>query len=339
MTAHAAPFPTRAVVVEERDNPSTAYYLLPALAHAACPVLRRRFAELPTPDELDGALVVLARYVPTAWMRLLSAARPRLHRLAFFMDDDLFDTAASRGAPLHYRFKLWRLAARRRDWLAAQGAEIWVSTPALMEKYAAWRPRLILPAPPAPGEAPQGRDGRRIFYHGTASHTPDIRWLGPVMAQVLGDNPRLSFEIVAKRGMARAWAALPRVTVVHPMPWPAYQAFAAAPGRHVGLAPQLDSPFNAARSYTKFCDITRSGAVGVYAAGSACAGVVDHKQDGLVVPMRQADWAAAITRLALDDARREAMLENARRKLADLSRRAADSHARLFAASRESADG
>jgi len=330
MTGDNASRPSRVVVVEERDNPSSAYFLLPALARLSCPVIRRGFADLPHPAELDGAMVVLARYVPPGWMRLVAEARPRLARLVFFMDDDLFDTAASRGTPLHYRFKLWRLAARRRDWLLAQKAEFWVSTPALMDKYAAWGPRLILPAPlPDAAPGPEA-DIRRIFYHGTASHNPDIRWLFPVMAEVLGKNPRLALEIVGKRAVAALYKPLPRVTVVHPMPWPAYRIFAAAPGRHVGLAPQLDSAFNAARSYTKFCDITRSGAVGVYAAGSACAGVVEHEKDGLVVPMRPDAWVAAITRLAADDGLRTAMLRNARDKLAELSRRAAASHAGLF---------
>ncbi|NDY58500.1 glycosyltransferase family 4 protein [Desulfovibrio sulfodismutans] len=332
MTGHPATPPTRAIVVEECDNPSSAYFLFPALAHLPCPVTRRSFADLPGPAELDGAMVVLARYVPGGWVRLLTAARPRLSRLAFFMDDDLFDTAASRGAPLHYRFKLWRLAARRRDWLLSQKAEFWVSTPALMEKYAAWGPRLVLPAPLPAGAASPDADTRRIFYHGTASHNPDIRWLFPVMAEVLAKNPRLALEIVGKRAVATLFKPLPRVTVVHPMPWPAYRIFAATPGRHVGLAPQLDSAFNAARSYTKFCDITRSGAVGVYAAGSACADVVEHEKDGLVVPMQPAAWVAAITRLAGDDGLRAAMLQNAQDKLAELSRRAEASHARLFAA-------
>jgi glycosyltransferase involved in cell wall biosynthesis len=333
VTARTGALPSRVLVVEERDNPSTAYFLLPALARLGRPVSRYGFADLPGPGDLDGAMVVFVRYLPRGWRRLVAGARRRLSRLVFFMDDDLFDTTASRGAPPHYRFKLWRMAARHRGWLTAQGAEYWVSTPFLAEKYAAWSPRLVPPAPladapPHPGEP--DTDGRRVFYHGTASHNPDIRWLFPVLAEVLANRPGLSFEVVGKGKMAAAWAALPRVTVVPPMPWPAYRIFAAVPGRHVGLAPQLPSAFNAARSFTKFFDITRSGAVGVYAAHSACSDVVEHEKDGLVVPMRPAAWAEAIVRLALDDGLRAAMLRNARDKTADLARRAAQSHARLF---------
>jgi glycosyltransferase involved in cell wall biosynthesis len=334
VTARPALPPSRVMIVEERDNPSTAYFLLPALRRLACPVTRHGFNDLPDPAETEGAMLIFVRYLPRAWRRLAAAQRAKLSRLVFFMDDDLFDAAASRGAPLRYRFKLWRLSARWRGWLFAQGAEFWVSTPHLMEKYAAWAPRLVPPAPladTAPLPAPD-TDARRVFYHGTASHNPDIRWLAPVMADVLKRCPRLHFEVVGTGAMAAMWRRLPRTTVVSPMPWPAYREFAAQPGRHVGLAPQLPSAFNAARSHTKFFDIARSGAVGVYAAHSACADVVGHEKDGLVVPMDPAAWAGAIARLALDDELRMAMLQNARRTLADLADQAATAHARLFEA-------
>lgn len=347
VTAGLAPPPARVFVVEERDNPSTAYYLLPALTPLGCPVIRRGFADPPDTAQLDGALVVFVRYLPRPWRRLAAAGRSRLSGLVFFMDDDLFDTAASRGAPPHYRFKLWRLAGRHRDWLAAHGAQVWVSTPYLLDKYADLAPRLVPPAPlPEDGPAREipprtalepGTALRRVFSHATASHNPDIRWLAPVMARVLADHPRISFEAAGTGSVARALAALPRTTVVAPMPWPAYRVFAAAPGRHVGLAPQLPSAFNAARSHTKFFDITRSGAVGIYAAGSACASVVDHGRDGLVLPMDPDAWAEAIPRLALDDAGRAAMLDNAREKAAELGRQAATARAHLFSP-REDAD-
>ncbi len=329
-----APGPRRAVIVEECDNPSTSFFILPALASLGRPIARHSFADLPAPEELDGALVVLVRYAPTDWVRLIERTRHRLSGLVFFMDDDVLDPAASRGTPAHYRFKLWRLAARRRDWLWAQKAALWVSSPHLLEKYAAWKPRLVLPQDrPTPGQSPETageRDVRRVFYHGTGSHNPDIRWLRPVIGSLLAARERIHFEIVGGRSVAKLYRRLPRVTVVHPMPWPAYRPFATLAGRHVGLAPQLDSPFNAARSHTKFFDITRSGAVGVYAPGSACAGVVEHGVDGLVVPMDPAAWVEAISRLAFDDGLRADMLENARRKAREISRLARQGHERLF---------
>jgi len=312
-----------AYLIEERDNPSSAYFLLPALTAAGCRVVRCGLGEVP--HDLNGAVVVLARYVSPRWARAIARDRGRLSRLVYFMDDDVLDAAMWGGTPWRYRWKLWRLAARHRDWLQGQGAELWVSTPHLAAKYAAWGAQLIWPSAVA-GAA----DGTIFFYHGTASHGPDIRWLRPVVGQVLQAAAELRFETVGGREVARFYRDLPGAWVVHPLSWPAYQLFAATGGRSVGLAPQVEGAFNRSRSYTKFFDITRSGAVGIYARGSACAAVVDDAVDGLVLPMEPALWARAIVELARDAARRERMLAWAREKAVLLSERAGQAYGELW---------
>jgi len=293
-------------LVEEQANPSSDYFVLPALQAAGCRVVRCGFGDLPARAELDGASVVFVRYVPAAWARLIGAARSDLARLIFFMDDDVLDMRASVGMPWRYRWKLIRLAARWQGWLRQQRAELWVSTPWLQKKYALWQPRLVRPAPLLqPGEI------CRVFYHGTASHAPEISWLKPVMAEALKREAQLSFEIIGGADIHRLYRDLPRVSVVHPMKWPAYQAFLAMPGRHIGLAPLLDLPFNRARACTKFFDITRCGAVGVYTSGTECDGVVKHGIDGLVLPLDQEAWVEAIVQLAREVDLRQQMYCNA----------------------------
>lgn len=312
-------------LVEEQANPSTDYFVLPAVLHAGLHVVRCGFADLPAPADLEGAALVFVRYVPPAWARLVEAVRPRLSALAFFMDDDVLDAGASAGMPWRYRFKLLRLSAWRRDWLQRQGAALWVSTPYLQEKYAGWRPVLLLPSPVA-----GITDARRVFYHGSASHDAEIRWLLPVMEEALCCDERMVFEIVGGGDVYRLYRGLPRVNVVHPMKWPAYQTFLSAPGRHIGLAPLLDSPFNRARSYTKFFDFTRCGAAGIYSPNGACAGVVRHGVDGLVVKLEQEAWVAAILNLVRDEPLRQSLLHNSGSSLAAMTGMAQRSYAGLL---------
>lgn len=312
-------------LVEEQCNPSTDCFVLQAACASQRRVARCGFDDLPAPDELDGAVVVFVRYVPPAWAKLVEAVRPRLRTLAFFMDDDVLEVGASAGLPWRYRFKLARLAAWRSGWLRRQAAELWVSTPYLRQKYADWHPRLVLPSPAA-GCA----DVRRVFYHGTASHAAEIRWLRPVVEEALRRDGRLAFEIAGGRDVHRLYRGMSRVTVAHPMKWPAYQAFLAMPGRHIGLAPLLETPFNRARSYTKFFDITRCGAVGVYAPDGACAGVVGHGVDGLVVAQEREAWVEAILRLAQDEPLRRSLLSNAAKKMSGLADRARRGYAELM---------
>ena len=307
-------------LVEERANPSSDYFVLPVLRAQGAEVRRFGFRELPCAGDLaagcDGAMVVLVRYVPRRWRRWIEAERARIGQLVFFMDDDLLELAASRGLPWRYRWKLARLATWQQGWLRRQQARLWVSTDYLARKYSQWNPVVVHPAPfPGVSGKPLLARGCRVFYHGSASHGAEVRWLRPVLEEVLLRNEQVSFEIIGGREVYRLYRGLPRVTVVHPMHWPAYQAFLTVGGRDIGLAPQLDSPFNQGRSYTKFFDITRAGAVGIYSAGSANAAVVAHEREGLVIDMEPAHWVDAILRLAGDAALRQTLLENAGAKL------------------------
>jgi glycosyltransferase involved in cell wall biosynthesis len=298
-----------AFVVEERSNPSTDYFVSPALSAMGLTAVKCRPGELPPDAALAGATVVFVRYVPAAWMALIERARPSPGRVVYFMDDDLLDWRAAAGTPLRYRLKLVRQATSRRRWLEGQGAELWVSTPWLLRKYGDWNPRLVLPTPVVEtGEAVQ------LFYHGTASHGGEIRWLRPVVEAALAQEPRLRFEIVGGADVFRLYRDLPGIRAVHPMQWPAYRSFLTASVRHIGLAPLLESPFNRARSFTRFLDITRAGAAGIYSAGSACADMVEDGVDGVVVPLREEAWVDAIVALARDPERRERLAREAVRK-------------------------
>jgi hypothetical protein len=303
------------LVVEERPNPSSDYFVMPFLARSGCSVKRLRLADaLPRPEELDGATVVFVRYVSRDWYRLVNAQRARIAGLVFFMDDDLLDPLASRGLGWRYRLKLLRMATRYGTWLRGQETELWVSSHYLEEKYKAWNPRLVRPTP-----IPVAAPGCRVFYHGTASHRSEAAWLRPVMERVLAAEAQVFFEIVGGREVARRYRGLERVNLVHPMKWPAYQAFLGSGRRDIGLVPQLAHPFNWARSYTKMFDITRSGAVGVYTASTACAEVVRDGIDGLVVEMDPDAWVDAILKLARQPELRSRMLEQARARMEALA--------------------
>jgi hypothetical protein len=293
-------------LVEEQANPSTDYFMLPACAEAGARVHRCSFGQLPERAALRGAVVVFVRYLPAPWMTLVESLRDQLAGVALFMDDDLLDPRAAAGMPWRYRWKLYRLATRHAGWLRRQQVALWVSTPWLARKYAQWAPLLVPPRAVAERTEP-----RRVFYHGTASHGAEIRWLRPVIGEVLRADERVVFEIIGGHEVQQLYRGLPRVTIVHPMKWPAYQAFMDLQGRHIGLAPLLDLPFNRARSFTKFFDITRCGAVGLYSADGACAEVVTDGVNGLLLPARPQAWVDAILALAADEPRRLEMLRNA----------------------------
>ena len=301
--------PSHVLLVEEGPNPSSDYFVLPWLQGERAFVRRCGLDEVPELAAIDGVRVVFVRYISSAWRNFIEHNHRRLAGIDFFMDDDLFDGEAAKGMPARYRWKLFRLARRHREWLWGMGARLVVSTPWLAQKYARWEPVQLAAHRPFPECEPPLQT---VFYHGSASHRQEMEWLVPVMEAVLEAEEGLAFEVIGDRRVRRLFGGLPRTHVLHPLSWPDYQALLRQPGRSIGLAPLLESPFNAARAPTKFFDITRAGAVGVFAEGGIYETLVDHDENGILAPMEPEAWVAAIRELATDPIRRQRLLEGAR---------------------------
>ncbi|MDS1309475.1 glycosyltransferase [Marinobacter xiaoshiensis] len=292
--------PPSVFVVHQGANPSTDFFVAPFLSSQSLKWRRFSFEETPNPGELSGSTVVFVRYIPPVWKALLK--RYPAARVVLFMDDDLFDWRAFRGMPWHYQRKLYRLAWRHQRWLKEVGAELWVSSPWLAQKYADWNPLVLEPGNPHALAAPVDEPAMKtIFYHGSASHRGELQWLVPVVEQVLAARSDVCFEVIGDRKVRDRFAHLHGVQVVHPMSWPTYKTFIQRPGRTIGLAPLLDTVFNAARAPTKFYDITAAGAVGIYADSPVYRRLVEHGRNGLLLPMDSSQvWAEAALDL-LDD--------------------------------------
>jgi hypothetical protein len=307
------------ILVEADSNPSSDYFLKPALGAVSTSltvVPLGQKTDFPVIIPTESYTLIFNRYLTPAWRRWVDANRAHLDNVIYFMDDDLLDLAAQRGLPWRYRWKLFRLAWRHRRWLRQTGAELWVSSQWLADKYTGWSasgvsPRVLLPQSPYGGLRVQNT----LFYHGSASHADEIRWLVPVITEVLARDPSLSFEIIGDQSVRRLFAHVPRVHVLQAMSWPAYQALLSRPGRTIGLAPLLNSPFNHARAPVKFFDITQAGAVGVYADHKVYRSVVEHGRNGVLLPMEPALWADTILRLNADAPLRATLLSEARRDI------------------------
>jgi hypothetical protein len=293
-------------IVEEQTNPSTDYYVEPALRSLGFRTIRSGLTGVPDPSELNGAVVVFVRYISPAWRSAIEKARGQMAGLVYFMDDDLLDTQATVALSVRYRWKIWRMAGRHQTWLKAQRASLWVSTDALAHKYAPLKPKVVCPSP-----LPKWSPCRRIFYHGSESHRAEIEWLVPVVGAVLAAVPDAVFEVIGDKRVRQLFAGIPRVTVLHPMKWPTYLGLQATGTHHIGLAPLIDSTFNQARSHTRFFDYTRMGAAGIYSESSACAAVVTTRHDGIVVPMDRSAWIDAIQELVSDEGFRSSVVANA----------------------------
>jgi glycosyltransferase involved in cell wall biosynthesis len=296
--------PRSVCIVERGANPSSDYYVRARLAALGVP-------SVALPE--DGTLVVIVRYLDSAWRERIEAIRNRLAGIVYFMDDDLLDLGAVRRAPLRYAARMAWLAWRHRSWLQRVGAKMWVSTPYLAHKYQDWSPELVEPTTAWPGII-QRRAPVRVFYHGTGLHRDEIRWLAPVMRAVQAGNDATSFEIFGRAWVERLYRDVPRSAVLHPSSWENFRDYCAGRTLDIGLAPLLPHRFNAARSHTKFFDFVRCGAAGIYSNIEPYASFVRHERDGLLVDNDPAAWAQAILRLAGDAELRSRLAAEAQRR-------------------------
>lgn len=298
---------TRVVVVEEGRSPSGDYLLHPWLASQGVRVRLCEARQAPPADALaTGDFVAVVRYLHPAWRRAIQRHRARLSGLAWFLDDDLLDPAALAELPKPYAAKARSLALRMAPWFAQMGAQWWVATPALADKYAARAP-LLLPLAPPPALTARADGAVRLAYHGSASHARELAWLAPLLAQVLAVRPQCHLEVIGDLSVNRLFRELPRTTILHPMSWPAYLAHTQQGQADIGLAPLLPGVFNAGRGAVKFFDYARMGATGLYSATPPYAGFVRDGVDGVLVPTETSAWAAALLALIDDPTRRMAL--------------------------------
>lgn len=263
------------------------------------------------------------------------------------MDDDLLDWKALLDIPLPYAFRLWYKATSRRKWILSSCSELWVSTPYLANKYAAWNPRLLRPVASGPllerswvpssnlpsssslvlsdsaSAATYSLDSDmqsvRICYHGTWSHRDDMKWLAPVIAEVQRRCPNTLFEVIGGDRVARIFKGIPRVLVLPTMAWPDYLKHTQTIRQDIGLAPLRDTLFNRGRGPIKFFDYARAGAVGVYSAGPAFSDFVSNGVDGFVLENDPTLWVERIVELVNLPELRQNMADAAWLKVLDNS--------------------
>lgn len=305
-----APAPDRVVVLTWADSPTCDIYLRNRLLRAPLPVHYWVLGAEP-PVSLENAYVIVVRYVDAAALAVLERAQSHLAGLAYLLDDDLASAIGDKYLPLHYRLYMAHFWVRYAKRIGALASEMWVSSDTLARRYSeAGVVERIDPDPvrvPLPGERPSiEQTDISLFYHGQKTHRADRQWLRDVVAPVLEDCRACRFEIVGDREARRTYAGLPRVTVRPPMPWPEYWQWSLTARRDVGLAPLVPTPFNSARSWVKYLDIARLGAVGIYAAGGPYEDVVRDGENGLIRPPDdKVAWSDTLIALVRDRVMRQ----------------------------------
>jgi hypothetical protein len=264
-----------------------------------------------------GSFIVVVRYLNRTWSRFLKRSKALLSGVAYFMDDDLPAALSASELPIRYRYKILKLFHLQRASLSEICSEIWVSTVYLAEKYGLTSAAVLDPLPPVLHAPTENRI--TYFYEGTAAHRLEFAWLREVVWEVQRRSSNLTFVTTGGQEIRRLFAKIPRTLIFHPVPWPTYVQSLPAITHDIGLAPLLDSRFNRGRAHTKFFEITRLGAAGLYSNVSPYVGFVRAGVDGVLLDNTPGAWSDAILELAGSPRRRHDLVAHARTRAAALA--------------------
>lgn len=142
--------------------------------------------------------------------------------------------------------------------------------PGLSELFAGVNDRVLSfdPYVPIPQEVPARPPGFVLGWGGTRSHEPDVAAIAPAVTAFCGRHPDTHFAYMGAPSLfAKHFGEIDEgQRSVKPFgDYDAYLAFVA--GLHVGLAPLRPSPFNAARTDTRFATYAAFGVAAVLEDG------------------------------------------------------------------------
>ena len=289
-------------IFEENQNPSTDYYILPALKKAGYSPFRINLADKKYPELDNHSAIFIVRYANKNLINYIKKYRKKIKKLVYFMDDGLWDLKVFSTLPYRYAAKLFLKAYIYKKDLLNLGAELWVSTEYLKNKYRDYSPKVIYPYPIGLENMKQSplELSPLIFYHGTSSHKKEIRWLSEIFREISLKNPEILLEIVLDNKNLKFFKGISNTIILKPMKWQTFYKFSFLKYRNIGLTPLFDKGFNRGRSWVKFYDITRSGAVGIYSEEAQYAEMIKRFNAGIVLPMKKELWVDAIKKLITD---------------------------------------
>lgn len=300
------------VVLAKKRSPTRDIYLSERLKSAQVPV-HQWFLGEPAPCDLAGAFVIIVRYVDGASVRALAHAHEQLAGVAYLLDDDIRGAWKDAALPKHYRLIMGFFWAQWRRSLELLTSELWLSSDALVEKYGHSVRIDPMVAPfPLPRERLGANDKTvRIACHGSKTHRADLRWLRNVIVDVQARCDHTEVEIIGDSKAVKYFKGIPRTTAFGALSWDDYRQHVENSRIDIGLVPLLDTPFNRARSWAKYLDVARLGAVGVFSDCAVYNSVVEHGKNGLLISNADTDgWGDGIVRLCTDAAYRQRLVKN-----------------------------
>ncbi len=258
--------------------------------------------------------IILVRYIPFNIIIDLIVLKRRSIKIILLLDDNLLDLNIFSELPFLYKIKIFINIYCYKFFFNLFINQIWVTNKLLGEKVKQKIPNNNINIQLLKLDYSQKyplKKSYKIAYLGTSSHTKELYWLKTLFEKLQQQRNDCLIEIYVNKKWRNYFRSVPRIKMSYPLDWETF-FFDTTTGKvDIVLNPIFNSNFNNFRSPTKFFDITRLEAVGIYSNLKPFRGFINHNHDGILLDNNIDDWIEKISFLLDNSDVREKLFLNA----------------------------
>ena len=289
--------------------------------------LNIRNAKVLNPRNLDKKklnnfnTIILVRYIPFNLFLNLIFLKIKSKKIFLILDDNLLDLNIFSEIPFLYKLKIFFNIYCYRFLFFLFINEVWVTNIQLAEKV---RLKLLNSKIKIklltlnPYQSNHSKTFYKIAYLGTSSHTKELKWLKILFEEIQRKRGDCLIEIYLNTKWRNYFRSIPRIKVMYPLDWETFFIDTSIGKVDIVLNPIFSSNFNSYRSPTKFFDITRLGAVGIYSNTKPFCDFINNNNDGILLENNIESWIENIFFLLDNLEVREKILTNAQKRIESL---------------------
>ncbi len=258
--------------------------------------------------------IILVRYIPFNIFLNLIILKRKSKKIILLLDDNLLDLNIFSELPLLYKLKIFFNIYCYKFLFNLFISEIWVTNKYLEEKVSQQISRNRINIRLLSLNHKESYPIKKIYkiaYLGTSSHTKELTWLKTLFEKIQQKRKDCIIEIYVNKKWRNKFRSIPRIKMVYPLDWETFFLDTLIGKVDVVLNPIFKSNFNNFRSPTKFFDITRLEAVGIYSNLKPFRDFINHNHDGILLDNNIDAWIEKISFILDNSDVREKLFLNA----------------------------
>ena len=258
--------------------------------------------------------IILVMYIPLNILLNLIYLKRNSKKIILLLDDNLLDLNLFSELPLLYKLKIFLNIYCYKFFFSLFINEIWVSNRSLGEKVKQSISKNEINIKLLMLNHKQTYPLKKFYkiaYLGTSSHSKELKWLKILFEKIQKQREDCLIEIYVNKKWRNYFRSVPRMKITYPLDWETFFLDTSISKADIVVNPIFKSNFNNYRSPTKFFDITRLEAVGIYSNEKPFAQFINNNHDGILLDNNIDDWIQKIFFLLDNSREREKLFINA----------------------------